>query len=305
MKKTLIFWFLGCSCPVLAGPDDAHAEVVYIEKATQKERAVKVWLTAASTTNIEYKIAPKAQNRVRLPRIQIRSIYFFEPLVFKEALEAYENRDYACAKEKFETCRTDYKKIDNLPGNYSTLAGFYEIECCRKLWDLEGLKERLDRYRSEALVRENQRNQLEIYPLWDAVRTKAWPRLTTLAQEVLSQRKWTGEQLAQIKYCQGLALDSLGSPREALNAFNWALTADRTASEIITKRAAMNCFRIFKNHDEVKLAIRLWGTEEEDPDSAGHRLLQEAGSLCALWKSALGRGQPLPAEYAVFLKFKK
>ena len=265
----------------------------------------QVWILAASATNIEYKDTINSIDRERMARALIDSIYFYEPKAFKEAMELYKGRDYTGAKEGFAKVREEFKKIDDLPGNFSTLAGFYEIECARKLMDLEGMAALLEMYRPAALVRETNKNQLEIYSAWDAVRTKSWPRLISMTDEMLAQKKWTGTQRAQIYYCRGLAHEGLEEPIKALNAFNGTFTADYTASEVLTKAAALACLRIIKNHEETKLAMKLFGTEDEDPNSTGYFLLQEAVALCDLWKVALGGGQPLPAEYQELLKFKK
>ncbi len=284
---------------------DALALLVYTEPVNKQDDVMKVWITAASSTQIEYKTTPQSLNRNRIKRSEVKSVYFFEPVVFKEAMELYESRDYRGARDKFAACKEAFDKLDNLKGNYGTLAGFYELETCRKIFDLEALKKLLDVYQFGSLVREHQRNQLEVYAVWDAVRTKSWSRLDALAVEVLEKKQWIGEHLAQLKYCHGLALEGLGRDTDALIAFNGAVTADYTASEELTQSAALACLRIIKANEEVKLAIQLWGTEDEDPNSPGYFLLQEGLAMCDLWKKSLGGGKPLPAEHAFFLRYRE
>jgi hypothetical protein len=264
-----------------------------------------VWILAASSTNIEYKDTVRSIDRQRMARASIDAIYFFEPPAFKEARRLFKGRDYAGAKEAFTKVREEFKKIDDLPGNYSTLSGFYEIECARKQMDLEGMAAILEDFRPGSLVRETNKSQLEIYGAWDAVRTKSWRRLISMTDEMLAQKKWTGTQRAQIFYCRALAHEGLEEPIKALNAFNGTFTADYTASEVLTKKAALNCLRLIKNHEETILAMKLFGTEDENPNATGSFLLQEGVALCELWDVALGGGQPLPAEYKELLKFKK
>ncbi|MEO1835101.1 MAG: hypothetical protein ABGZ49_06360 [Akkermansiaceae bacterium] len=284
---------------------DAYAVMVYTEKTSGKDDIMKIWITAASPTAIEFKTVAQGLNRTRMMRSTIKSIYFFEPPIFKEATELFESRDYKAAREKLALCKDAFKSVDGLPGNYATLAGFYELECCRKTFDLESLKSLLDAYQFGPLSREFHRNQLEVYQVWDAVRTKSWARLDSLASKLLEEKKWIPEHLAQIKYCHGLALEGLDRKSDALIAFNGAFTADYTASEVITKKAAMSCLRIIKADEEVKLAINLWGTEDEDPNSTGYFLLQEGVALSDLWKKALGGGESLPAEYSFFLNYRE
>ncbi len=284
---------------------DAMGVIIYTEPVSKQEDVLKVWMTAASTTQLEYKTTPQSLNRTRIKRSSVNSVYFFEPPIFKEAMDLYESRDYTGAREKFAECKTAFEALDEIKGNYSTLAGFYELETCRKLEDLEGLKELLDVYQADTLEREHQRNQLDVYPVWDAVRTKSWARLDALATEILAEKKWIGEHLAQLKYCHGLALEGLGRDTDALIAFNGAFTADYTASEDLTQKAALACLRVIKGNDEVRLAIQLWGTEDEDPNAPGYFLLQEGVAMCDLWKKSLGNGKPLPAEFSSLLRYRE
>ena len=147
--------------------EDAMGVIIYTEPVSKQEDVLKVWMTAASTTQIEYKTTPQSLNRSRIKRSAVKSVYFFEPPVFREAMDLYESRDYAGAREKFAACKKAFETLDEIRGNYSTLAGFYELETCRKLEDLEGLKKLLDVYQADTLEREHQRNQLEVYAVWD------------------------------------------------------------------------------------------------------------------------------------------
>jgi hypothetical protein len=289
----------GQDAPAVA-PQDAMARVVLTDEGGQT-----IWITAASSTNLEYKVVKDSLNRKRVPRSSVEALYFFEPPEFAEALELFKNRDYKGALPKFTAVKEAFKRVDEIKGNYSTLSAFYELECARRAGDLEKLHALVEQYRSGSLEREDFKQQEEIYALWDAIRTKEWTRGATLAADMLEQKKWTSSQLAQIFYCQGLALEGLEKSYAALNAFNGAMTADFTASHELTPQAALACFRIIDGLEEVDLARKLFGTEDENPNSTGHRLLLEAASMCSLWESALGAGQPLPEKYKEFLKYKK
>lgn len=276
---------------------DAYAILV------KEDEAEKVYIDAASATNIQYKTRPESIDFLRVARGALVSVFFYEPPLFKEAIHLYKNRDYPAAQAKFAECREAYKKIDDLPGNYSTLAGFYEIQCARKLGDLEGMAQLMDNFRPGALVREEHKNQMEVLTLWDAVRTKSWRRIIGDTPDMLAQNKWTGTQRAQIYYCLGLAYEGSEEPILALNAFNGAFTADYLASEELATKAALNCLRIIKGHEEVQLAMKLFGTEDEDKNTTGYLLLQEGVALCKLWDKALGAGKALPPELKALSKF--
>ena len=180
-----------------------------------------------------------------------------EPDLFKEGMRLYRNRTYKEAQGKFTACREAYKTVDDLPGNYSTLAGFYEIECSRRTGDFEGMVRLMDDFRPGALEREEHKNQLEVLTVWTGVRTKSWRKILMDTPEMLAQDKWTGTQLAQIYYCRGLALEGMNEPIKALTAFNGTITADYTASQELTKKATLNCLRIIKDLEEVQLADSL------------------------------------------------
>jgi hypothetical protein len=294
--KLLPFVFLGLAGPMPA----ANAPAIIIKE----DDAEKVLIEAASATNIQFIMREGALNHQRVSRGALVGIYFYEPDLFKQAIRLYKNRDYKAAQPKFAECREAFAKIDDLQDNYSTLAGFYEIECTRKLGDLEGMTQLMDNFRPGALVREEHKNQMEIFTLWDAVRTKSWRRIIADTPDMLAQNKWTGTQLAQIYYCRGLAFEGSEETSKALNAFNGTITADYTASEELTRKATVNCLTILKDHEEVQLAMKLYGSKDEDKNSTGYLLLQEGVALCELWDKALGGGKPLPAEFQTFLKFK-
>lgn len=305
MKKLLATTLLILTLPLSALGADSYAILVFLDAETKEEDLMKVWITAASDMQVEFKTAPQALNRTRFLRSNIKSIYFFEPPVFKEATQLYEGRKYKEAREKFAICKEAFSKIKKLPGNYGTLAGYYELECCRRMMDLKSLKALRDTYIADSLVRKNQKVQMEIYPAWDAVRAGDWARLESIVSKMLDEKKWINSHLVQLKYCHGLALEAIGKPIEALIAFNGAFTADYTASSELAQTALLNCLRIIKGHEEVALAISLWGSEDEDPNSTGYLLLQEGVALCDLWKAALGGGKALPVEYVMFSKYRE
>ena len=92
-------------------------------------------------------------------------------------------------------------------------------------------------------------------------------------------------------------------PIKALNAYNGAFVADFGASEEITKKSALNCLRILSEHEDVKLAMSLYNTEDYSDDSNGAFLIKEGTALIKLWDKTLGSGEKLPEKFNVFLKF--
>lgn len=263
----------------------------------------QVWITASTAAKIRFRETKVSVDLKDMDVSEFQSIYVLEPAAFTAAVDLFQARKYEEAKAAFNKIKADHEPISTLPGNHSTLAAFYEMECMRKLGDLEGLKAALDKFQTGRLQRPYQEQQVELYALWEAVRTQGWARLDTLAREK-AEAPLPGNQRAQVAYCHGLALEGLERPMEALTAYNTALTADAGASETIARDAALNILRIMKADPDVQLAIKLFGTPDERPNTAGHLRMLEAGAVATLFEQTLGAGMPLPAEYKEFLKFR-
>ncbi|MEN8775165.1 MAG: hypothetical protein ABF379_06380 [Akkermansiaceae bacterium] len=233
------------------------------------------------------------------------TVYFLQAPEFTEALELYKSRNYKSAALKFAVCAEEYNKLTEVKGNPSAMASFYEMECYRRLEDLEKLSELAGKFEPENLLYKFQKVQYEMYGVfWDAVRTKSWSRLDAICRD----EKWRGRKLpgnlrGQIAYCHGLALEGAGQPVKALNAYNNAFVADFASSEEITRKSAVNCLRIILDHKDVKTAMELYSSEDYSDDSNGAALIKEATALLKLWDKVLGSGEKVPAKYKVFLKY--
>jgi hypothetical protein len=234
----------------------------------------------------------------------VASVYFLEPGDYAQAIDLYQARKYEPAKEKFIAIKNHYKPVESLPNNYSTLAAFYEMECLRKLGDLDGVAYVLQGFKKESLTRDHHLRQLEMYIFWEAARTKSWDRLDAMAKEREKERL-PGYQRAQVAYCHALALEGLGKPDAALDQYQTAMTADAGSSEDLARQSALSILRIHQNDPRVKQAIQVWGTPQENPSAPGDQRLLEAGAIANLFQLSFGAGVALPEEYRVFLKYHK
>jgi len=82
------------------------------------------------------------------------------------------------------------------------------------------------------------------------------------------------------------------------------LSADFTASTELVIPAANNALRVYYSDPEVKRAMKVWGTEDENKNSAGRQRLLEANSLVKLYKQAGFEAiKPLSSDYKKFLKY--
>lgn len=299
MKSLLPYLAVPVFAISAARAEQAEAFLIYEEGDVER-----VWITAATATAIRYKATEQAVDEKDVKIDGIQSIYLMEPPALTEAIELYQARKYSEAKDKLAAIKTAFKAIEELPDNPSTNAAYLELECLRKSGDLDGLAKALETFDKAGLTREFQLRQVELYAMWDAVRTKDWSRLENICKERLKERM-PGFQRAQIGYCLGLALDSQDKLIPAINAYNIAMTADTGASEDITRTGALNALRLYKKDPDVQTAIKLWGTPDEIPGSTGHQRLLEAAALAELYQLSLGGGTPLADEFKDLLKYVK
>jgi hypothetical protein len=258
MKKILTAaFFLAASVAPLFGATEARILIV------TEEDTFTGWMMDATKSKFLWRETQETLVK-REQSLLSCTVYFLQAPEFTEALELYKSRNYRDAAPKFAACAEEYDKLIEVKGNPTTMASFYEMECYRRLEDLEKLSELAAKFEPENLLYKFQKKQYEIYGVfWDAVRTKSWGRLDAICRD----EKWRGAKLpgnlrGQISYCHGLALEGGGQPIKALNAYNNAFVADFAASEEITRKSALNCLRIILNHEDVKSAMDLYSTED-------------------------------------------
>lgn len=260
--------------------------------------ANRVWIEKASKDTIQYRENPQSLNKKQV-RTAGLTAFFPKPANFKAAETNFRTQKFLAARNQFKTIAENLKGFDDIPGNLSTLAGFYELECARELGDYEGLETLMNKFQPGPLLGEHRKTQIKLYPLYNAVRTKDWQRLSLLCKE------WNDVELPpslriQVNYCEGLALKGQEKANQALFKLNDAIVADYGRSRNVVKKAILACLEIYEAMPQVKRALKVAGTENADPNSRGARLLTEARGLANLWNKGLGNGQALPQAFAVF-----
>ena len=280
-------------------PGQAPAMLIY-----EDEPAVTVYIVNSNATTILYKTTPMAsENSPQLKLTEVQSVYLFEPKPYTQAMELYQARKYAEAMTLFTKVSEDYKFTKALPNNFFLLGGFYQMECMRRLGDLEALSKAAAEYDSRSLTRPLLQRQFELYALWDAVRTKSWDRVIAVGEERYKERQ-PGYQRAQIAFCLGQAYEAQKKSSKALNAYNMALIADVGATHELAEQAAIAVMRFHWADEAVQMAMKNWGTEDEEKNSSGRISLVEAGAMAGLYQFFLGDGKPLPSQYNILLKYK-
>src|SRR5690606_32165705 len=114
--------------------------------ADQDGSNLRIWIIAATKASIRYRDSEFATTTKDLKLAPSVSVYLFEPPDYSAAIDLYQARKYKEALGKFTLLKNRYKPVEALPGNHSTLAAFYEMECLRKLGDLEGLAKAVEAF---------------------------------------------------------------------------------------------------------------------------------------------------------------
>ena len=298
MKKILLLLLL----PVLSV--SAIAQEFQLETIFSKAEGdnFRAWIIAATKTQVRYKATQISTDFIDARVSDFATIHLVDPPAYTAAVDLYEGRKYKEAKEKFTEFMVISKPIAGFKDNYYTLSAYYQMECMRKLGDYEGLQKALGSFIKEPLTRDYQLRQLDLYVMWDALRTKSWDRLRIIATEREAETL-PGDQRAQVAFCKGLALQNLDRGQEALIEYGIAVTADSGASEEITQDAALNALDIYAKDEAVKTAMANWGTKDENKNSPGYTRLLEASSLAVFYEKYLTVGKPLAEDGKKFLKF--
>jgi tetratricopeptide (TPR) repeat protein len=298
MKKLTLALLVPCLAAA-AYAAEFQAEAYFTEADGGNFRA---YITAATDTQVRYKLTSVSTNFEDAKISDYTTIFVVRPEEYSEAMDLYEAGKYKEAQEKFRVYKDFSKPIAPLKGNYHTLSAFHEMECMRRLGDLDGIAAALKDFSKKALTNEYHLRQLDLYVMWDAVRAESWDRVLSIASERDSEAL-PGYQRAQIGYCKGLALQKLGRIGEALTQYAVAMTADSGASDILTNKAALNSLQMYLEDEEVKFAMSVWGTPDESKNSNGRTMLLEANVLASEYEALLGLGDPLPGSYKPFLKY--
>ncbi len=285
---------LSTFCPAAA---DFQTPAFLIEEGREPR---KIELVAATGNAIRYRDPHGSADVLDFVIKEGVTVQVIEPREFTAAMDLYRARRYEEARKQFVEVKEHHRPVEGMEDSYSTLAAFYEMECLRREGDLKGLAAALQKFSKGPLSREYQNRQLELYVLWDAIRTKSWERLEALAGEWAAMRL-PGDQRAQVAWCEGLALEGLGKPDEALIFYQTAITADAGASEEITREAALRILAIYQADPEVQAAIRRRGDVEP---AGGQMKLAQAEAVAALFELSLGEGSSLPPEFRMFQKTK-
>ncbi len=267
-------------------------------------KITSAYIADGNSETIRFTDDKKSVNYKDVRISSLETVYFLEPADYTEAMGLYRSRDYTAARTKFAEVAEHYEFLQTIPGNFSTLGAFYQMECCRKLEDLDTLMKLRENFLAEPLLRETDKQQVETYKYWDAVREKSWKRLVQFGESEKDSQV-TGSLRAQMSYCIGRAYEGLQETRNALTAYNGGFVSDFAASEVVARNSARNSLRLLKNDKDVQQAIKLFGTKNDEPGSEGSQLLKEGVALAKLWDVALGGGEKLPSEYKMFLEYER
>jgi len=219
---------------------------------------------------------------------------------FQSALDLFEARSYQEAKANFVALKGKIQLSKSPTDHLSSLCGFYEMECLRKLGDYDGLAAASRNFDKSRLTRNSQLLQIEIHQLCELVRLEDWQALDGKIPS-FSDKNPPASLQAQIAYYHGIALEGLARIPAAIMAYQTALTADAAASDEIARLATLRLLAIYHADPEVQEALKNFGTPFQDESSQGTRDLREAGALARLFLLSLGGNALLPPVFEEFL----
>lgn len=271
--------------------------------ATNDGKTINAFILAATKTDIRYKTTAVSTTFTDAKRREFQTIFILPTARFSEAMDLYEGGKFSEAQEKFAAVKRFHAPTKLLENNYHTLGGFYEMECMRNLGNYDALAEALKKFSKAQLTRDHQLRQLELYQMYDEVRSENWDGLLKMAS------KWDGERLpgyqrAQVGFCKGLALHKTEQLEDAIVEYNVAIVADGGGSVQIAQKAAINILEIYQSMPDVQEAMKNWGTEAEEKKSEGYIRLQQAASLAGIYENSLKADMALPGNLKKFLEFK-
>ncbi|MDB4702676.1 hypothetical protein OAH03_06140, partial [Akkermansiaceae bacterium] len=157
MKKILTAaLFLSASFAPLSGAKEARILIV------TDEDTFTGWMMDATKSKFLWRETQETLVK-REQSLLSCSVYFLQAPEFTEALELYKSRNYRDAAPKFAACVEEYDTLIEVKGNPATMASFYEMECYRRLEDLEKLAELEAKFAPDNLLYKFQKKQYEIY----------------------------------------------------------------------------------------------------------------------------------------------
>ena len=287
-----------------AKPPEPPRGMVVLKLENDRLDAEEVYLLAVTADSVAYKFnVGDAEPEIK-KRVEVDSVFLYDPADYLEALDLFEGNKFAEAKDAFAKVKERYgKAYPGIPNNPGVMASYYELECLRNLNDLEGLRVALQKFKKDNITRKVPLQQIELYVLWDLIRANLNQEAIKVAEGYKGKRL-PGNQRAQIAYCHGRALEGLNKPaHEILLAYQTAITADAGASETLARDAALRSLEILHNDQEVKDAMKTFDESEGTELIRGFTKAMEAAGLCSMFQIQLGAGEPLPAKYRHFLKY--
>lgn len=281
----------------MAAAQDRFQQEAYLIFSQEDIR--RVWIGDANEQQFLYYETPRGVDSKQMKLQDPAVIWWVEPAAFAAVRTLDAGRRYEEALEAVRTLKRTYEPLREMKGNYASLAAFHELELLQKLERHDELAKALRDFtpRDRASLRHPYRvEQLEIFELWARLARQEFPALEKEAAERLRENPLPAHR-AQLEYLRGRAMEGRGDVKGAMEAYQLVALADNGASEVVTADAMLRLLALYQADEEVQAAIKLAGTEEASPHSAGARKLREAGGLARLFEMSLGGGRPLPEKF--------
>ena len=198
-------------------PAIAVAETVTLELSNRQQMEVDLLRVAGSS--ILWRLDETDPNTQTMPISRIAAIQFPRTAAWLEAENAYRFGNLEEALTRFKAIANN--KSQNyypVPGNLASLAQLEIIECHRRMLDAEMVaKQAAIVARESKTLPPNRRQVPPLTQCWVAIGRKDWEGALKFAGNVTAAG-------TEVGYLKGLALQELGRPLEALDAFTETYT---------------------------------------------------------------------------------
>lgn len=264
--QTILTHALSLACLSSAYAQTAQIKATIIKRSDGKNLTRKpLFIDRVHRGKIFYRLRSDSQKQATINLSGAASIFQVRPKEFVEAVELFENREYAEALKKFIAVKQKYAKIADMPNSIPALAGLYELDCYRKLKQFDKLA-KAEKVFSKGvhLTRQSHKDQLKIYKLWGNLEDG---ELGVIAREY--EQNWKTKKLpnylrAQVEFLYGKSLEKNNQKGKSLIAYAKAMTADFAASEAITAAALKASFDLVENDKEAQEIRKLWDARDRD-----------------------------------------
>ncbi len=257
--RVLLIWFT-IATGLSLGQEGAREAVLFFPDGSTRQGEV----VSFDEEGIEIRLSGFSQGSAGFPYERLAGIQFPPTPEWREAMERFEEEDYAEAARQFERIRRQRTKRNYYPapGNFATLGDLRLFDCYRRMLDLgavTGVVERLEWGKLPANEREGEAKAR----LWSLAGQQRWDAVLEEAGRLRSEGDPLRDGgLAEASLLRGLALEAKGEAGQALVAFGEASAIYPASNREIAAEAIKHAAEILRDRpareQELKGLVHLY-----------------------------------------------